>query len=136
MLYLDAAERKYIEEVAASNVFVVSDGVVHTPALGTILPGVTRRSVIELLQSEMGMEVVEGQLEIRTAMHDADEAFCVGTGASVAPIGSITYDKEVVEYTVGDSGFGQVAQRVLGLLSGIQSGAIEDTRGWIHHVMQ
>jgi branched-chain amino acid aminotransferase len=135
VLYLDSQERRYVEEVAASNFFVVRDGVAHTPSLGTILPGVTRRSVIELLRTEVGMEVVEGQVDIRTAMEEgASEAFCVGTGASVSPIGSITNGDAVAEYSYGDSGYGPVAEKVLSLLSGIQGGTMEDKRGWVYRV--
>ena len=90
VVYLDARHDRYLEEVASCNIFVVSSGVVRTPPLdGTILPGVTRRSVIALLR-DRGYEVREELIDVEAACA-ADEAFTTGTAVVVASVGSLTY---------------------------------------------
>ena len=90
MIYLDAETHTDIEEVGAANFFCIKDKVLYTPELtGTILPGITRDSIIQLAR-HMGYEVVEGKVAADFAM-EADEAFCCGTAAVISPIGSITH---------------------------------------------
>ena len=90
IIYLDAVEHNYVEEVGAANFFCVKDGIVYTPELtGTILPGITRLSIIELARS-MGLTVVEEKVSIDFAL-SCDEAFCAGTAAVISPIGSIQH---------------------------------------------
>ena len=89
IIYLDAQTHTCIEEVGAANFFCVKDGVLYTPELtGTILPGITRASIIELARNA-GIEVHETKVTAEFAM-SADEAFCCGTAAVISPIGSIT----------------------------------------------
>ena len=91
VIYLDAAEEKYIEEVGAANFFAVKGKNLITPELtGSILPGVTRESIIKLAKDKMGIEVEERRISVEEAL-EADEVFCAGTAAIVAPIGSINY---------------------------------------------
>ena len=103
VIYLDAETHTDIEEVGAANFFCVKDNVLHTPELtGTILPGITRDSIIQLARHR-GYEVVEGKIAADFAMA-ADEAFCCGTAAVISPIGSITHDGEKTVYGDGNQG--------------------------------
>ena len=91
---------RYIEEVGAANFFCVKNDVLYTPELtGTILPGITRDSVIQLARS-FGYKVIEEKVSAEFAM-DADEAFCCGTAAVISPIGSIMHDgKKSISYSI------------------------------------
>ncbi|KAH9317177.1 hypothetical protein KI387_018946, partial [Taxus chinensis] len=90
VIYLDAINKKYLEEVSSCNIFVVKDNIVSTPSLhGTILPGITRKSIIEVARSR-GYEVQERLISV-DELFDANEVFCTGTAVVVSPVGSITY---------------------------------------------
>ena len=135
VLYLDAATNTYVEEVAASNFFCVRDGVVHTPALGTILGGITRLSAIELLREDYGVQVVEGKVSIEDVFSDStSEAFCVGTAAVVSPIGTIDRSSGSKQWSYDESGYGPVGKWLFDALTGIQKGTSEDSRGWLYEV--
>lgn len=127
VLYLDAINKKYLEEVSSCNIFVVKDKTVSTPALqGTILPGITRKSVIEVARSR-GYEVHERLVSVDELM-DADEVFCTGTAVVVSPVGSITYlDRRV---TYGNGAPGKVSQELYSVLTSIQMGLADDNMGW------
>jgi len=127
IIYLDAANHKYIEEVGAANFFCVKGGKVSTPELtGTILPGITRSSIIELARSR-GYEVTEEKVEVGYAM-DADECFCVGTAAVVSSIGKIQHGNRVVEYCGGK--VGPVTMQLYDELTAIQQRRAPDEFGW------
>ena len=129
VIYLDAETHTDIEEVGAANFFCVKDGVLYTPELtGTILPGITRDSIIQLARHR-GYEVVEGKIAADFAMA-ADEAFCCGTAAVISPIGSITHDGEKTVY--GDGQPGSVTLELYNALTGIQNETEEDIFGWLH----
>ncbi|MBR4151052.1 MAG: branched-chain amino acid aminotransferase [Firmicutes bacterium] len=133
VLWLDGVERKYIEEVGAMNVLFLINGVVVTPELrGSILPGITRKSIIELLRSE-GFPVEERLVsvdELAKAMADGtlEEAFGSGTAAVVSPIGSLIYKDK--EYVVNGGKIGKLSQHLYDTLTGIQWGKTEDKFGW------
>jgi len=134
VLWLDGVERKYIEEVGAMNVMFKIGGKVVTPALnGTVLPGITRKSCIELIRS-WGIEVEERLLSAEELFDAAEkglleEAWGTGTAAVVSPIGQMKWnDREVV---VNGGEIGTVTQKLYDELTGIQWGRVEDTRGWI-----
>ena len=128
IIYLDAVNHRYIEEVGAANFFCVKDGVVSTPELtGTILPGVTRSSIIELASSR-GYEVREEKVDVEYAM-EADECFCVGTAAVVSSIGKIEYGDKVSEYNGGE--VGPVTRQLYEELTAIQQRRVPDEFGWI-----
>ena len=134
VLWLDGIEHKYIDEVGAMNVFFVLDGTVVTPALeeGSILPGVTRKSSIQLLR-DMGYKVEERKLslaEVEAAYAEGklDEAFGTGTAAVVSPMGLLdTGDQKMI---INNNEIGPVAQKLYDTLTGIQWGRIEDKFGW------
>ncbi len=134
VLWLDGVERKYIEEVGAMNVMFKIDGKVVTPQLlGSVLPGITRKSCIELLRDN-GIEVEERQIsadEVFTALKEGrlEEAWGTGTAAVVSPIGELSYMGE--KYTINNFEIGATTQMLYDTLTGIQWGKIEDTKGWI-----
>jgi branched-chain amino acid aminotransferase len=133
VLWLDGVERKYIEEVGAMNVMFKIAGEIVTPALtGSILPGITRKSCIEVLKGE-GYTVNERLLsleELETAMANGtlEEAWGCGTAAVVSPIGELAYKDEV--FTVNGGKIGPVTQHLYDTLTGIQWGKTEDKYGW------
>ena len=137
VLWLDGVERKYIEEVGAMNVMFKIGGKVVTPALnGTVLPGITRKSCIELIRS-WGIEVEERLLSAEELFDAAEkglleEAWGTGTAAVVSPIGEMKWNDRVV--TVNGGEIGQLTQKLYDELTGIQWGRIEDTRGWIVNI--
>ena len=133
VLWLDGIERKYIEEVGSMNIFMKIDGRVLTPALnGSILPGVTRDSILALCR-EWGLTVEERRVsvdELAAACKEGrvDEMFGTGTAAVVAPVGKLRYRDEVLP--VGDSGIGPLSQRLFDALTGIQWGRLPDSHHW------
>ena len=135
VLWLDGVERKYIEEVGAMNVMFKIDGEIVTPELtGSILPGITRKSCIEVLKN-LGYKVSERLLsvdELLDAMRNGklEEAWGCGTAAVVSPIGRLMYQD--VEYVINDEKIGEVTQKLYDILTGIQWGKIEDTYNWVH----
>ena len=134
VLWLDGVEHKYVEEVGSMNIFFKIDGKIYTAACtGTVLPGVTRRSIIELCR-DWGYEVIEGKLSIDDVMkagHDGklEEVFGSGTAAVVSPVKELKYENDVV--LIGDGKIGELTQRLYDTMTGIQWGKIEDTKGWI-----
>ena len=137
VLWLDGVERKYIEEVGAMNVMFKIDGEIVTPMLtGSILPGITRKSCIEVLQS-LGYKVSERLLsvdELVGALESGrlEEAWGCGTAAVVSPIGTLAYGDKV--YTVGGGKIGEVTQKLYDVLTGIQWGKIPDEFGWVYKI--
>ncbi len=137
VLWLDGVERKYVEEVGAMNVmFMIGDEVV-TPALtGSILPGITRKSCIELLKSR-GYNVSErllsvDELKAACASGALREAWGCGTAAVVSPIGHLVIGDDV--YTINNNEIGKVTQELYDTLTGIQWGTEKDEFGWVYKV--
>ena len=136
VLWLDAAEHKYVEEIGTSNAFFrINDEVITAPLdSGTILPGITRDSVIQLLQ-KFGIKITQRKLsidEICEASKDGSlqEIFASGTAAVISPIGWLNY--KGTDYQVADGKVGPVAQKLYDNLYGIQTGAVEDFMGWTY----
>lgn len=133
VLWLDGVERKYIEEVGAMNIFFKIDGKIVTPMLnGSILPGITRNSVLELCRS-WGMDVEERRIsvdELLQAQKDGklEECFGSGTAAVISPVGKLRYKDEVM--TIGGGKIGPVSQKLYDTVTGIQLGELEDPFGW------
>lgn len=139
VLWLDGVYQKYVEEVGAMNVMFKINGKVVTPSLdnGSILPGVTRKSCIEILKS-WGYEVEERLLSVDELIEAAqngslEEAWGCGTAAVISPIGELNYKD--VAYTVCGGQIGELSQRLYDTLTGIQWGKVEDTFGWIEPVL-
>ena len=133
VLWLDGVERKYIEEVGAMNIVFKISGKIVTPALnGSILPGITRNSVLKLCR-DWGYEVEERKVsvdELVEAAHNGtlEEVFGTGTAAVVSPVGKLRYKDEV--FTIGDGGIGELTQKLYDEITGIQWGRREDPNGW------
>lgn len=127
VLYLDTVHKKYLEEVSSCNVFLVKDKVISTPAIkGTILPGITRKSIIDVARS-LGYEVEERLVSVEELL-DADEVFCTGTAVVVSPVGSITYLGKRVRYK--NNGIGVISRQLYSSLTRLQMGLTEDKLGW------
>lgn len=134
VLWLDGVHKKYIEEVGSMNVFFKIDGEIITPALnGSILPGITRDSVIALLK-HWDLTVTERQISMDelAEAHEAgtlEEAFGTGTAAVISPMGQLTW--EGIDYIINDGVTGEVATRLYETLTGIQYGKLADPFDWI-----
>lgn len=134
ILWLDGKERKYVEEIGTSNAFFVIDDEVITPPLdGTILPGITRNSVIHLLKDK-GMNVSERKITVDEVFEAAKssrltEVFASGTAAVISPVGELSYKGENIVIHGGE--IGPVAQMLYDTLSGIQTGHLADPYGWV-----
>ncbi|XP_027149063.1 branched-chain-amino-acid aminotransferase 2, chloroplastic-like [Coffea eugenioides] len=127
VLYLDSLNKKNIEEVSSCNIFIVKGNILSTPATnGTILEGVTRKSMMEIAK-DLGYQVEERTIPVDELI-DADEVFCTGTAVGVAAVGSITYNGKRTEYEISPD---LVCKKLYSRLVGIQSGAVEDNRGWV-----
>ena len=133
VLWLDALERKYVEEVGTSNVFfVIGDELITSPLTGAILPGITRDSVLQLARS-WGITVSERQLAMDEILAEAargrlQEAFASGTAGIVSPIGHFFYKGR--EYAVNGGNTGPLTERLYNAILRIQYGEAEDPFGW------
>lgn len=133
VLWLDGVERKYIEEVGSMNIMFKIDGKIVTPKLtGSVLPGITRRSCIQLLK-DWGYEVEERLIsvdEIGEAAQNGklEEVWGTGTAAVVSPVGKLQYKDK--DYIINDFKIGEVTQKLYDELTGIQWGLKEDKYGW------
>ena len=133
VLWLDGVERKFIEEVGAMNIFFKIGGKVVTPALnGSILPGITRDSVLALCR-DWGYETEERKIsveELIAAQKDGslEEVFGTGTAAVISPVGKLRYKDDVM--VIGNGDIGELSQRLYDTVTGIQLGKIEDKFGW------
>src|SRR5208283_3275614 len=139
VVFLDAAERKWVEELGGMNVFLVfDDGSLQTPPLGgTILPGVTRDSIITLAKAE-GRTVREERFSYEEWKADAKsgrlrESFACGTAAVVTPIGEINAADG--GFVIGNGSGGAVAEALRAKLVGIQRGDIADEHGWVRRAV-
>lgn len=133
VLWLDGVDRKYIEEVGAMNIFFKIGGKVVTPALnGSILPGITRNSVIEVCKS-WGYEVEERKISVDELLEaqkngTLEECFGTGTAAVISPVGKLRYQDEVM--TIQDGNTGELSLKLYDTITGIQLGRLPDTFGW------
>ena len=134
VLWLDGVHRKYIEEVGSMNVFFKIGGKVATPALnGSILDGVTRDSVIQVLK-HWGVPVEERTISIDELVEayrngSLEEAFGTGTAAVISPIGELNWQGDKLSLNEGKTG--PLSAKVYDFMTGIQRGAVEDPFGWI-----
>ena len=137
VLWLDGVERKYVEEVGSMNIFFVIDGEVITPELtGSVLPGITRKSALEVCKSK-GYKVSERRISIQE-IADAydngklDEVFGTGTAAVISPVGHLKWGDKVM--TINNNEIGPVSQMLYDTMTGIQWGTIPDDFGWIEKI--
>jgi branched-chain amino acid aminotransferase len=137
VLWLDGVEQKYIEEVGAMNMmFLIGDTIVTAALEGSILPGITRASILTLAH-EMGIKVEERKIAIDEIMElgangGLTEAFGTGTAAVVSPVGELTYrDKSII---INNGEIGALTQKFYNMLTSIQWGNAPDTHGWVTRV--
>ncbi|WP_057831364.1 branched-chain amino acid aminotransferase [Colwellia sp. TT2012] len=135
VLWLDAIEGKYIEEVGAMNICFVYEGKhIYTPELsGSILPGITRDSILKIAPT-LGYEITEMYLDIETVLQDIKsgkitEVFGCGTAAVISPVGKLGFKGK--DFVINDNQTGPVAKALYDELTGIQYGTREDKFGWI-----
>ncbi|MBR3706035.1 MAG: branched-chain amino acid aminotransferase [Firmicutes bacterium] len=133
VLWLDGVERKYIEEVGAMNIFFKIDGKIVTPELnGSILPGITRDSVLTICR-DWGLPVEERKISVDELIEaqkrgKLEEVFGSGTAAVISPVGKLRYKDDVM--TIGDGNIGEISQKLYDTVTGIQLGKLEDKFGW------
>lgn len=134
VLWLDAKEKRYVEEIGTSNAFFKIDGEIYTSSLvGTILPGITRDSMIQVMK-DWGYKVNETRFtidEVYKAGEEGklEEVFATGTAAVVSPVGELFWNGKGL--VINDNKIGELSQRLYDELYGIQTGEVKDTRGWI-----
>lgn len=133
VLWLDGVERKYVEEVGGMNIMFKIDGEIYTaPTEGTVLPGVTRDSVITILKS-WGYKVNETKISIDELMecghnNKLEEAFGTGTAAVISPVGLLDYKNDIV--TINNKEIGSLTLKLYEFLTDIQWGRTKDSFGW------
>ena len=138
VLWLDGKERKYVEEVGTMNVmFKIKGQLITAPLDGTILPGITRDSILHLMR-EHGLSVKERPLTIDELMDagrtgQLEEAFGTGTAAVISPIGQLHYKGETIR--IHNEKIGPLTQWLYDTLTGIQWGRIPDSYGWTHEIV-
>jgi branched-chain amino acid aminotransferase len=138
VVWLDAHEHRYVEEMGGMNLFFVFGNKLVTPALtGTLLPGITRESILELA-GDLGLETEERLISVdewQSACESGEltEVFACGTAAVVTPVGSVKGADRA--WTVADGTPGPVTMRVREELVGIQYGALPDTHNWVHKIV-
>lgn len=134
VLWLDAKEKRFVEEVGSMNMLFFYDGkIVTSPLHGTVLDGITRRSVLTLVK-EMGYEIEERALSVDEIMEGAvngrlKEAFGAGTAVVISPVGSFCYKDHCVQ--LGDGNPGQLTMEIYNKLTGIQYGKLPDEHNWV-----
>lgn len=132
-MYLDAATRTYVEETGGANfLFVTKDGKIVTPKSDSILPSITRRSLVTLAE-KMGYTVEHRPVKF-TELKDFVEAGLCGTAAVICPVGKIVSHEETIELPSGMNEMGPVLTKLYNELRGIQLGKIEGPEGWIHEI--
>lgn len=133
VLWLDGVEQKYIEEVGSMNIFFVIDGEVITPQLtGSVLPGITRKSALEICKKR-GYKVSERRITIEEVAKAYDEGklnevFGTGTAAVISPVGHLKWGDKIM--TINNNEIGPISQMLYDTMTGIQWGKIEDEFGW------
>ncbi|MCF8019555.1 isoleucine-valine aminotransferase / aromatic amino acid aminotransferase [Petrocella atlantisensis] len=137
VLWLDAIEHRYVEEVGTMNIFFKIRGKVYTPALsGSILPGITRDSVISLLKS-WDIPIYEERISMDTIIEaskngDLEEVFGTGTAAVISPVGGIHF--KGLDFVVHNNEIGPITRRIYDTLTGMQYGNVKDDFGWIETI--
>jgi branched-chain amino acid aminotransferase len=139
VLWLDGVKRKYVEEIGTSNAFfVIDDTIITSPLTGTILPGITRDSAIELLKS-WNMRVIEERFTIEDIFNaqkegSLSEAFATGTAAIISPVGQIVWKGR--DITINGNVTGPIAKRLYDEITGIQTGTIPDRFSWTFPILE
>lgn len=130
-LYLDAAERRYIEEAGSANIIIYTrDNKLITPKSAAILPSITRRSIMDIAAKELGLETEARAIDLREEIDSFVEVAACGTAAVLSPVGKIWFDNAWHSFHGAGEAVGPVMQQLYDLLRQIQSGEKTDTFGW------
>lgn len=133
-IYLDSATRTYIEETGGANIiFITKDNKVITPKSNTILPSITRRSLIHVAAQYLGLETEEREIRLDEIKDFAECGLC-GTAAVISPVGKIVDHGKEICFPSGMTEMGPVTKKLYDTLTGIQMGTIEAPKGWIEHI--
>ena len=134
-LYLDSASHRFIDEAGSANIIVAMSGNrLVTPKSDAVLPSVTRRSLMVLAEQELGMQVENRPIELRTEIGEFEEVCACGTAAVLSPVGRILVDGQWHSFFGNGESVGPVMQKLYDLLVGVQRGELPDTNGWTHEV--
>ena len=133
-MYLDAATRTKVEETGGANfLFVTKDGKVVTPKSNSILPSITRRSLIQVAKDYLGLEAEEREITLEEVADMAECGLC-GTAAVISPVGKINDQGREICFPSGMEEMGPVTKKLYDTLTGIQMGRIEAPEGWVHEI--
>ena len=133
-LYLDSATHTYVEETGGANIiFITKDNKVVTPKSSTILPSITRRSLLEVASKYLGLETEEREISV-DEIKDFSEAGLCGTAAVISPVGCIVNHGEEIYLPSGMTEMGPITKKLYDTLRGIQMGTIEAPEGWIQEI--
>ena len=133
-MYLDAATRTYVEETGGANfIFVTKDKTVVTPKSGSILPSITRRSLLYVAEHYLGLKTEERAVAFDEIKDFAEAGLC-GTAAVISPVGRIYRGEEVISLPSGMEGMGEITKKLYDTLTGIQMGEIKAPDGWIRKI--
>ena len=133
-MFLDPATRTYVEETGGANfLFVKKDGTLVTPKSDSILPSITRRSLVTIATDMLGMKVEHRPVKLTEVANFAEAGLC-GTAAVICPVGRVVDHDKVINIASGMEKMGPVLQKLYDTLRGIQLGQIEGPAGWVHEV--
>ncbi len=133
-MYLDSATRTKVEETGGANfIFITKDGKLVTPKSDTILPSITRRSLMIVAKDYLGMEVEEREVYLEEVKDFAECGLC-GTAAVISPVGKIVDHGKEICFPSGMEEMGPITKKLYDTLTGIQMGRIEAPEGWIHEI--
>ncbi|MEE3334055.1 MAG: branched-chain amino acid aminotransferase [Ruminococcus sp.] len=133
-MYLDAATRTYVEETGGANfLFVTKDNKIVTPKSGSILPSITRRSLMIVAEKYLGLTVEHREVKFEEVKDFAECGLC-GTAAVISPVGKIVDHGEEICFPSGMDEMGPITKKLYETLTGIQMGRIEAPEGWIHEI--
>ena len=134
-LYLDSAQNRYIDEAGSANIVIFTkDQKLITPSSEAILPSITRRSVMELAESELSLPTEARPIELRTEFANFQEMAACGTAAVIAPVGKIWFDNDWRTVFQDGESVGPIMSELYELLVGIQRGEKEDKFGWLYSI--
>src|SRR6056297_81895 len=133
-LFLDAATRSYIEESGGANIILITDdNKLVTPKSNSILPSITKRSIIYLAKNYLDLEVIERKVRFEELETFTEAGLC-GTAAVISPIGKVVNGEEEVEFSNGMNNVGPVIKKIYEILTKMQLGVIEAPEGWIRKI--
>jgi len=133
-MYLDSMTRTNIEETGGANfLFVTKDGTVITPKSPTILPSITRRSLMHVATEYLGLKCEEREIPVSELENIAEAGLC-GTAAVISPVGSVDYNGKTFAFDTSAGNMGPTVRKLYETLTGIQMGRIEAPKGWIYEI--